>query len=143
MKIIVLCIAVFFTAVDGFILYNAYSMSKEQANETVIDTVRIVCILFGVLLIVMANFLPKSRKNGIMGLRTKWSMYNDNTWRKSNMFGAAVLMLAGALTIITAAFTAQMVSLIMMLVFLLSGTAVCIVYSHIVYKNELNKADKK
>ena len=142
MKIIVLCIAVFFNAVDGFILYNAYSMSKEKADNTAVDTVRIVCILFGVLMIVMANFIPKSRKNRIMGLRTKWTMYNDITWRKSNMFGAAVLMLTGALTIIGAALTAQTVSVILMLVFLMTGTAACIVYSRIVYKKELNKADK-
>ena len=65
MKIIVLCIAVFFNAVDGFILYNAYSMSKEKADNTAVDTVRIVCILFGVLMIVMANFITKRRKNRI------------------------------------------------------------------------------
>ena len=32
----------------------------------------------------------------------KWSMYNDNTWRKSNRFGGIVLMLTGAAIILTA-----------------------------------------
>ena len=142
LKIIVLCLAVFFAAVDGFILYNAYSMSKGQADEAVIDMVRIICILVGVLMIITANFLPKSRKNSIIGLRTKWSMYNDNTWRKSNMFGAIVLMLVGTLTIIAAAVTTQMLSVILMLVFLLGGAAVCAIYSNIVYKTEMKKADE-
>ena len=60
-------------------------------------------ILLGVLMIVLGNFMPKTRRNRLVGLRTKWSLYNDTTWRKSNRFGAAALMGAGVLTVLAGA----------------------------------------
>ena len=32
--------------------------------------------------------MPKTKKNGTIGVRISWSMYNDVTWAKSNYFGA-------------------------------------------------------
>ena len=48
--------------------------------------------------------MTKAKRNTVVGFRTAWSMYNDNTWRKSNRFGAISIVVAGVLTIITAAF---------------------------------------
>ena len=45
--------------------------------------------------------MTKAKRNTVVGFRTAWSMYNDNTWRKSNRFGAISIVVAGVLTIIT------------------------------------------
>ena len=65
-----------------------------------------------------------------------WSMYNDNTWRKSNRFGAISIVVAGVLTIITAAFANGITSTILLLVYLLSATIIAILYSKKVYDQE-------
>ena len=31
--------------------------------------------------------MTKAKKNSVVGVRTVWSMHNDNTWRKSNLIG--------------------------------------------------------
>lgn len=38
--------------------------------------------------------MTKAKRNTVVGLRTAWSMYNDNTWRKSNRFGAISIVIA-------------------------------------------------
>ncbi|MCQ2520810.1 MAG: SdpI family protein [Lachnospiraceae bacterium] len=44
--------------------------------------------------------MTKTKKNVAVGVRTTWSMYNDNTWRKSNRFGAISLMVAVVIVLI-------------------------------------------
>ena len=38
--------------------------------------------------------MTKAKRNTVVGFRTAWSMYNDNTWRKSNRFGAISIVVA-------------------------------------------------
>ena len=73
--------------------------------------------------------MTKAKRNTVVGFRTAWSMYNDNTWRKSNRFGAISIVVAGVLTIITAAFANGITSTILLLVYLLSATIIAILYS--------------
>ncbi len=58
-------------------------------------------ILMGIIFIILGNFMTKTRINSTVGVRIGWSMYNDNTWRKSNRFGAYVI-LASVATLIYA-----------------------------------------
>lgn len=55
-------------------------------------------ILFGVtglLLFCLGNVMPKLRRNGWCGVRTAWTMENDENWRRSQVVGGGVMMAAG------------------------------------------------
>ena len=55
-------------------------------------------ILFGVtglLLFCLGNVMPKLRRNGWCGVRTDWTMENDENWRRSQVAGGGVMMAAG------------------------------------------------
>ncbi|MGI5930257.1 MAG: SdpI family protein [Pseudoflavonifractor sp.] len=55
-------------------------------------------ILFGVtglLLVCLGNVMPKLRRNGWCGVRTAWTMENDENWRRSQVVGGGVMMAAG------------------------------------------------
>ena len=80
--------------------------------------------------------MTKVKKNVVAGLRTTWSMYNDNTWRKSNRIGAICLIIAGVLTIVTTVFANGMVSTILLLVYVLLAAIVAVWYSQKVYDQE-------
>ena len=97
---------------------------------------RISCILCGIIFVVVGNYMTKAKRKTVVGFRTAWSMYNDNTWRKSNRFGAISIVVAGVLTIITAAFANGITSTILLLVYLLSATIIAILYSKKVYDQE-------
>jgi len=59
-----------------------------NGSKVTVDIARISCILCGIYFVVVGNYMTKAKRNTVVGFRTAWSMYNDNTWRKSNRFGA-------------------------------------------------------
>ena len=131
----------------GFSIYRAYKLATSSAAPQAFDIGKITAIALGVVFIVLGNFMPKTRSNSTIGARTKWSMYNDNTWRKSNRFGAVALMVAGVLTIVTAVFVKSSVGEVLAaVVYIILAAVITTVYSHRVYVQELaaeTKADAR
>lgn len=140
----VLCIvglsqAIMFGIMHYFILYSSWMQAETGGLQATIDIAKISCILLGVMFIVLGNFMTKAKRNSVVGLRTVWSMYNDDTWRKSNRFGAICIIVTGLLTIITTIYTSGMISTIFMLIYLLLATVVAVIYSKQVYDKEIKK----
>lgn len=128
--------AVMFGIMHYFIMYSSYRQASLGSTKATVDIAKISCILCGILFIVLGNFMTKVKKNVVAGLRTTWSMYNDNTWRKSNRIGAICLIIAGVLTIVTTVFANGMVSTILLLVYVLLAAIVAVWYSQKVYDQE-------
>lgn len=55
----------------------------------------IVSTLLGVFLIVLGNFLPKIRKNFFVGVRTPWTLANDEVWLKTHRLAGWVFVFGG------------------------------------------------
>lgn len=138
----VLCIvsismSVMYCIMQCFFLYGAYVEATTDATHSVIDVAQISCILLGAMFVVIGNFIPKTRMNGVVGLRIVWSMHNDVTWSKSNRFAGVALIIVGVLTIITAIFTKGMLATGLMLVYLFVSLIVILIYSYRVYKTQV------
>jgi uncharacterized membrane protein len=54
----------------------------------------------GLLLIVTGNLLGKVRRNGVLGVRTPWTLADDEVWLRSNRFGGRLMLLAGAILVL-------------------------------------------
>lgn len=54
-------------------------------------------IFMGVLMIVIGNYLPKTRKNYIIGIRLPWTLENDENWRKTHRLAGKIWVLGGLL----------------------------------------------
>ena len=140
----VLCVvglsqAIMFGIMHYFILYSSWIQANTGSLQATIDIAKVSCILCGILFIVLGNFMTKAKRNAVVGLRSAWSMYNDNTWRKSNRFGAICIIVTGLLTIVTTVYTSGMTGTIFMLIYLLLATVVAVIYSKKVYDKEINK----
>ena len=131
--------AVMFGFMHYFILYSSYVQASTGGSKSTIDIAKVSCILCGIMFVVLGNFMTKAKKNSVVGVRTVWSMHNDNTWRKSNRFGAICIIITGLLTIITTVFTSGMTGTIFMLIYLLLATIVTVVYSKKIYDKEIKK----
>ena len=130
---------VFMFVINAIFLYNTYILSYPEKNLPNLDFVSIVGILMGVCFIYLANYMPKTRKNGYIGLRLPWTRYNDNTWRKSNLFASYAMMISGIVTIIGGIFFNGVVSAIIMTCALLTSIFVSMIYAYIVYRDERKK----
>jgi uncharacterized membrane protein len=129
-----------FTIMQKFVLYGSYAKAISAATHSIVDIGQVSCVLLSVHFIVLGNIMPKTRNNGVVGVRISWSMYNDNTWRKLNRFGGYVMIIAGILTIITAAFMRNsFVATMVTIVYLCVATIITVAYTHKVYCWELYK----
>ena len=79
--------------------------------------------------------MPKVKRNGVFGLRTKWSMANDTCWNLCQRMGGLSLMLTGVLIVVgTLLIPDPSLNTPLMLALILLDAVFCIVYSYKIYQ---------
>jgi uncharacterized membrane protein len=56
---------------------------------------RYVPVLAGLALIVVGNYLPKTRRNFSAGIKNRWTLASDEVWQKTHRFAAPLFIIAG------------------------------------------------
>ena len=128
--------------VQGWLLLRIYraAVPGGEVSSDVLD--RLPFILVGLLFIVLGNIMPKTRRNGLIGFRVSWSMYNDETWRRTHRFGGIVMVAAGVLIVIAAALVSPpLAATVALLVLLAAALAVTLVYARKVYVEEKERSE--
>lgn len=126
------CVLAAFNLLTGAILFSALSSgSFAEPGEAF---VRIVNVLMGLMLIPMGNIMPKVKRNGAFGLRTRWSMANDACWNRCQRMGGLSLMVTGALIVLGALLLPPSYSTVLMLLLILLDAVFSTVYSYQVYQ---------
>jgi uncharacterized membrane protein len=64
-----------------------------------LDIVRICVVAVGLLLVVIGNYLPKTRFNYVMGIRTPWTLADETVWDRTHRLAGGLMMTAGLLTV--------------------------------------------
>lgn len=131
MLIFGIVILALFNAMTYYFLYAAY-VPIYDLSDMPLNVSNFIFFALGIVLIVIGNLMPKVRKNSFVGLRTKWSMKNDITWKKSQLFGGICLMLTGIAFIVMS--IAGVSLLYLYLAILLITVVVCVLYSYIISK---------
>lgn len=119
------------------VLYMTFSNIPSYSLPE-IDIIKILVMLLGLMMIFMGNVMPKTRTNSLIGFRCRWTMYNDITWRKSNLFAGFVCMISGVLSIITGLIFKGIVAAMIMLGVMICASTVMMIYAYNVYKKERN-----
>ena len=93
-------------------------------------------IFMGVLMIVIGNYLPKTRKNYIIGIRLPWTLESDKNWRKTHRLAGKIWVLGGLLL-----FLNSFVQIYVYWVFFL--TLLLVVLMPGVYSYQLSKSESE
>ena len=56
-------------------------------------------LLFGVLFIVLGNYLPKCKQSFTMGIKIKWTLANEENWYATHRMAGKLWMVGGALLV--------------------------------------------
>ncbi len=100
----------FFTGMTVYFLFMAYNAadgSTSAYGSTPADGsisvngdkfMQFTFISLGIVIAAVGNFMPKCKMNAVVGLRTKWSMANEDIWFKCQRFGGVVTVLYGIST---------------------------------------------
>ena len=73
-------------------LYSALGVSFDMG--------RIVCSILGIMFIIIGNYLPKCRRNGVVGIKIPWTLSSDENWDKTHRFAGFVWIVCGAAAIV-------------------------------------------
>ena len=75
---------IIFNAMTGYILYAGFN-KIENLSSGKFDVNQLLFGISGVAMIITGNIMPKLRMNAITGLKTRWSMKNETTWKKASV----------------------------------------------------------
>lgn len=135
-----ICSFLVLNVMTAFFLYTDLK-KVEDLSAVSVDVSRLVFILLGIFLIVIGNIMPKIRMNAVLGLRTKWSMKNEKTWKKSQRFGGISFMAVGLPIILICCFTKGLACVLWSMGILLLSLPIDIYYTYKVAKED--RTDQK
>ena len=95
----------------------------------------IACLLVGAVLIIMGNYLPKSKQSYTVGIRLPWTLSSTENWNRTHRLAGKLWIFAGLCLIAAGIFThrspaASAAALVIVLIVLLVPS----VYSFVLYK---------
>ncbi|MED4006465.1 SdpI family protein [Priestia aryabhattai] len=94
-------------------------------------------IMAGLVFIIIGNYLQRVRSNYFMGIRTPWTLSNENVWKKTHRLSGKLFFIGGLLILISAFLPDGYKSVILWGSIVLC-VAVPYLYSYVAYKKEMN-----
>ncbi|MFP3664248.1 SdpI family protein [Priestia sp. SIMBA_032] len=94
-------------------------------------------IMAGLVFIIIGNYLQRVRSNYFMGIRTPWTLSNENVWKKTHRLSGKIFFIGGLLILISAFLPDGYKSVIMWGSIVLC-VAVPYLYSYLAYKKEMD-----
>ena len=88
-RAILLIILVFMLGIHVFALLAAMNMARSSST--------IVPLLVGALFVGLGNYLPKVPRNFFIGIRTPWTLADEDVWFRTHRLGGVVFVIGGVL----------------------------------------------
>ncbi|MGB6230215.1 MAG: SdpI family protein [Litorimonas sp.] len=114
------------------------SISASMLGHDDIST-RLMIGGMGALFAVIGNYLPKTRSNWVIGVRTPWTLSSETSWNATHRVTGRLYMISGALTVAAALFAPKSWLLTILLVSLIGSSLVGVVYSYFVWRGADDK----
>ena len=134
---IILIIALFFNIYNIYIIRIQYNSAKNADYFLNNDINKFILIFIGSLLLVLGNIIHKSEINSVLGVRTKWSMKNELSWKDTQRFSRVILVISGILLIAGAFIFNRSLALLFMLIIIVICTAITYIMSYFFYKRSI------
>lgn len=124
--------------INPFICLFSCSIFYAAAFGKTFDFDLIFPIVFGIIFIVIGNYLPKIKQNRSLGIKLPWTLFNEENWNKTHRFGGKVWVICGLIML----FSIFLPSTAMVFVFVSAIIAMALVptiYSYCLYKKHLKE----
>ena len=124
-KIVIVSILLFLFAIHWFTM--AFALGYE------VDIPFLIKICLAILFIILGVYMPKIEHNYTFGIRTPWTLANEECWKKTHKFGGYAFIITGVLLAILVPFKHAIVFPVVIGSIILLIITV-IVYSYIAFK---------
>jgi len=113
-----------------FAIYSIY-LGKEGS----LQNPNMMLALVGIMFAVLGNYLQTMRPNYFIGIRTPWTLENEEVWKKTHQVGGPLFMIAGILIAILSFIIHQPVALAVSTGIIIFGLIIfLLVYSYREYQ---------
>ena len=129
----VMCLTILgFMFVVGMFAFSAALGRSWSLQHAIVPMV-------GLLFMVIGNFMGKTRRNFFVGIRTPWTLADDEVWLRTHRMGGPLFVLGGAILMIGGLFGAGerfLVAVVLTIAF------VPVVYSYVIYRQLTRQAER-
>lgn len=88
----------YFKIMNGILLFLfLFQVVQITSSLGMVNPKYIVPELVGLLFIFIGNLSPKFKPNYFVGIRTPWTLSNEDVWKKTHRFGGKVFVITGLL----------------------------------------------
>lgn len=112
-------------------VFLVMAFTKSENLSFNIDIFSTINCIFSIVLIIVGNFLPKTKYNHITGIRTSWTQKSDKNWHVANRNAGIAFVVAGLLSIIESSIIGGILSTLIMIVILFILLILSYIYSYI------------
>ena len=128
--IIGMAVLLLFNLMTVYFLYADFRQISNLSDMPV-DITGLVFFYLGAVIILCGILMPGLKRNSMIGLRTKWSMKNEVTWKKSQKFGGISFIIAGVCIIIVSLQAKGTACVIWSLGLLTADAVIDVIYTYI------------
>lgn len=121
-------ITTFMSVLALFIIYTAKNQSMANPNY--------ILLLFGVLFIIFGNYFKTIKANYFIGIRTPWTLENENVWKETHKLGGKIWFAGGLLIILSSLIFDEQTNFIIFMTIIAVMVLVPVVYSYLLFKKQ-------
>jgi uncharacterized membrane protein len=129
LQIIKVLSTTFMSILALFIIYSSKNQSFTNPNY--------IILLIGVLYIILGNYFNTIKANYFIGIRTPWTLENETVWKKTHKLGGKLWFVGGIIVVLTSLILDKEPNVTIFLIITGIITIIPIVYSYIIFKNEI------
>jgi uncharacterized membrane protein len=127
----------FVVLIVGFMLYIHGLTLAWSLGYTNFKMSTSILPALGLLFIFIGFMLRKAKRNFFIGIRTPWTLSNDHVWDKTHQLGSILFMVSGVLALI-GGFFGGTIAFWMFFVPLMASMLFLVIYSYVLYRNEIS-----
>ena len=138
LKIVLTCITVFFMYISWVMLgIGACGVGLGEKAHFPLEI--LICLPIGVLITIMGNYMPITKRNSTLGLKTRATLSSDYIWDKTHRFAGTIQVICGIAIIISSIISTFVINWLVFVVIAISVVAsvfVPMVYAYTLYRKE-------
>lgn len=124
-------------------LSNTYSIIYDTRNTLTSETIfiKVLLISISLLFLLIGIYLPKSKQNIMIGVRTKWTLSSEEVWQETHNLAGKLLIIFSVLSIFVSLLITDPDDMILVYLYfaLLVIPMITVgIYSYIIYKKHKN-----
>lgn len=97
-----------------------------------VDMGRVTICILGLFFAIMGNYMTQVKHNYMFGIRTPWTLANEEIWRKTHRLAGPLMMLGGVISVISSFFNGSAAVIVFLMVVVIASI-VPVFYSYMLY----------